>query len=143
CAGPILGAVLTLAAAQGDLFTAGALLECIALVAFAFSGIYALSWIFLFVAGVGQAGFHTMRNAVLLTEASDEMRGRALSTVGLTQGVGLVGEMQTGLLAERIGAPVTAGAQSGGAALLSGLIFLLLPAIWRRTAGDGRRMTDD
>ncbi|MCB0115261.1 MAG: MFS transporter, partial [Caldilineaceae bacterium] len=28
----------------GVLFTAGALLECIALVAFAFSGIYALSW---------------------------------------------------------------------------------------------------
>ena len=60
------------------------------------------------------------------------MMHRALSTVGLTQGVGLIGEMQTGLLAERIGAPVTAGVQSGGAAVLSAVIFLLLPAIWQR-----------
>ncbi|MBI1296847.1 MFS transporter [bacterium] len=119
----------------GWLFMAGTMVECVALTAFAFSGVYALSWVLIFMAGLGQAGFHTMRNAVLLTETSNEMRGRALSTVGLTQGVGLIGEMQTGLLAERIGAPITAGVQSGGAAILSALIFLWLPAIWR----SGRR----
>ena len=116
----------------GWLFMAGTMVECVALTAFAFSGVYALSWVLIFMAGLGQAGFHTMRNAILLTETSNEMRGRALSTVGLTQGVGLIGEMQTGLLAERIGAPVTAGVQSGGAAVLSAVIFLLLPAIWQR-----------
>ncbi len=115
----------------GWIFTAGALIESIVLVLFAFSNIYVLSWILIFMAGLGQAGFHTMRNAILLTTASDEMRGRALSTVGLTQGVGLVGELQTGLLAERIGAPATVGAQSGAAAILTLIIALWLPAIWR------------
>ena len=126
---------------------AGTMVECVALTAFAFSGTYALSWILIFVAGLGQAGFHTMRNAVLLTEASNEMRGRALSTVGLTQGVGLIGEMQTGLLAERIGAPVTTGVQSGGAAILShvlrtppsqGILTSRGDAIWHKGVYDER-----
>ena len=39
-------------------------------------------------------------------------RQRAMSTVVLTQGVGLPGELQTGLLAERMGAPFTVGAVS-------------------------------
>jgi MFS family permease len=120
----------------GSIFAIGALLECVALVIFAFSPLYILSWIMLFVAGLGQAGFHTMRNAIILTTASDEMRGRALSTVGLTQGVGMVGELQTGLLAERIGAPVTVGVQSTVSALMTALVVLALPRL-RREKDDG------
>ena len=39
-----------------------------------------------------------MRNVILLTSASNEMRGRAMSTVALTQGIGLPGEILTGSL---------------------------------------------
>ncbi|MCB0107270.1 MAG: MFS transporter, partial [Caldilineaceae bacterium] len=88
------------------LFVAGALLECTTVVVFALSPLYPLSWLMLFCAGVGQAGFHTMRSVILLSNASDEMRGRAMSTIVLTQGAGLPGELQTGLLAERMGAPL-------------------------------------
>lgn len=116
------------------IFLAGALLECGVLVIFAFAPYYSLAWAMLFCAGVGQAGFHTMRSVILLTQASDEMRGRAMSTVVLTQGVGLPGELQTGLLAERMGAPFTVGLQAGVAGLLTGVLALVVPALRRRTA---------
>jgi len=118
-------------ASIGLLFTVGALLECAALVVFAASSSFALSWAMLFVAGLGQAGFHTLRSTILLTTSSDEMRGRALSTVVLTQGAGLPGELQTGLLAERIGAPGTVGMQAGVSALLTAVVAIALPVLWR------------
>lgn len=116
----------------GLLFTAGALLECAALVIFALSSSFALSWAMLFVAGLGQAGFHTLRATLLLATASDEMRGRALSTVVLTQGAGLPGDLQTGLLAERLGAPGTVGLQAGLSALLTLVVALVWPVLWRQ-----------
>ncbi len=121
----------------GLLFTVGALVQCAALVVFAASSSFALSWAMLFVAGLGQAGFHTLRATILLTTSSDEMRGRALSTVVLTQGTGLPGELQTGLLAERVGAPWTVGAQAGVSALLTGVVALALPVLWRKKDGRG------
>jgi MFS family permease len=124
----------------GSIFAIGALLESVALVIFAFSPLYFLSWIMLFVAGLGQAGFHTMRNAIILTTASDAMRGRALSTVGLTQGIGVIGELQTGLLAERIGAPSTAGAQATLSALMTVWVVLALPRLHRPQAGEDDEM---
>ena len=116
------------------IFVLGALLECCTLAIFAASPIYAISWVMLFFTGIGQSGFHTMRSVILLTYASDEMRGRAMSTVVLTQGAGLPGELQTGLLAERIGAPWTVGLQAGGAALLTGIVVAFMPALRRTTA---------
>jgi len=115
------------------IFMLGALLECGALVVFAALPFYALAWVMLFCAGVGQAGFHTMRSVILLTNASDEMRGRAMSTVVLTQGAGLPGELQTGLLAEQIGTPLTVGLQAGAAGLLTMLIVAAMPALRHRT----------
>jgi hypothetical protein len=74
---------------------------------------------------------------ILLTTASDEMRGRAMSTVGLTQGVGLAGELQTGILAERVGAPTTVGFQASSAAVLTLLVALILPRLRRFRVGAG------
>jgi MFS family permease len=122
---------------MGWIFTGGALVECVALVLFATSTSFFLSWLMLFCAGLGQAGFHTMRNVILLTTASDEMRGRAMSTVGLTQGVGLAGELQTGILAERVGAPTTVGFQASSAAVLTLLVALILPRLRRFRVGAG------
>lgn len=128
----------------GLLFTVGALVECAALVVFAVSSSFALSWAMLFVAGLGQAGFHTLRATILLTTASDEMRGRALSMVVLTQGAGLPGELQTGLLAERVGAPWTVAVQAGFSLLLTALAALRWSVLWRgRGQHAGQRAGED
>ena len=84
------------------------------------------------VDGLGQAGFHTLRATILLTISSAAMRGLALSTVVLTQGAGLPGELQTGLLAEWVGAPWTVGAQAGVSVLLTALVAVALPVLWRK-----------
>ncbi|MBV7330566.1 MFS transporter [Chloroflexi bacterium TSY] len=116
---------------DGRIFILGALLECCTLAIFASSPYYALSWVMLFCTGIGQAGFHTMRSVILLTSSSDEMRGRAMSTIVLTQGVGLPGELQTGLLAENLGAPMAMRLQASASALLTGIIALSIPTLWR------------
>ncbi|MEZ4861609.1 MAG: MFS transporter [Caldilineaceae bacterium] len=118
--------------AIGQLFMMGALVECVTLVIFAGSRTYLLSWLMLFGAGLGQASFNTLRSAILLSTATDAMRGRAISTVGLTQGAGLPGELQSGFLADTIGAPATVGLQAGIAAIGSALVAWALPAVYRR-----------
>ena len=114
---------------HNQIFVVGALLECCTLAIFAASPVYALSWAMLFCTGIGQAGFHTMRSVILLTSASDEMRGRAMSTVVLTQGAGLPGELQTGLLGEAMGVPLTVGFQASSAALLTAIIVAVIPTL--------------
>ena len=53
-----------------------------------------------------------MRNVILLTSASNEMRGRAMSTVALTQGIGLPGEILSGSLSESVGPRFTVALQA-------------------------------
>lgn len=99
------------------IFSAGAMLQSTAWALFALSPFFSLAVLLLFLAGIGQAGFYTMRNVILLTTASNEMRGRAMSTVALTQGIGLPGELLTGSLAENVGPRIAVSVQSGLAAL--------------------------
>ena len=109
----------------GWIFAAGSLLQCSAWAVFAMSPLFSLAVFLLFLAGVGQAGFYTMRNVILLSSASNEMRGRAMSTVALTQGIGLPGEILTGSLSESVGPRLTVALQAGLAALASLLVTLV------------------
>ena len=109
----------------GWIFAAGALLQCAAWAVFALSPLFSVAALLLFLAGVGQAGFYTMRNVILLTSASNEMRGRAMSTVALTQGIGLPGEILSGSLSESVGPRFTVALQAGLAALASLLVTLV------------------
>ncbi len=106
----------------GTIFAAGALLQCAGWAVFALSPLFSLAVALLFLAGVGQAGFYTMRNVILLTGASNEMRGRAMSTVALTQGIGLPGEILSGSLSESVGPRITVAAQAGLTAVASLLV---------------------
>ena len=115
----------------GWIFAAGALLQCAAWAVFALSPLFSVAALLLFLAGVGQAGFYTMRNVILLTSASNEMRGRAMSTVALTQGIGLPGEILSGSLSESVGPRFTVALQASLAALASLLVTLV----------GGRRLT--
>ncbi len=106
------------------IFAAGSLLQCLAWAVFALSPLFNLALLLLFLAGVGQASFYTMRNVILLTSASNEMRGRAMSTVSLSQGVGLPGELVSGSLAESAGPRLTVSVQGFLAAFVTLAIIL-------------------
>ncbi len=106
------------------IFAAGSLLQCLAWAVFALSPLFNLACLLLFLAGVGQASFYTMRNVILLTTASNEMRGRAMSTVALSQGAGLPGELVSGSLAESVGPRLTVSVQGFLAAFAALAIIL-------------------
>ena len=106
-----------------SIFAAGSLLQCVAWVVFALSPLFSLAMLLQFLAGVGQAGFYTMRSVILLTSSSNEMRGRAMSTVALSQGIGLPGELVTGSLAETAGPRFAVSVQGTLAAVAALAIF--------------------
>ncbi len=107
-----------------DIFAAGSLLQCVAWVLFALAPFFQLAMLLQFLAGVGQAGFYTMRNVILLSSSSNEMRGRAMSTVSLSQGIGLPGELVTGTLAQTVNPRFAVSVQGVIAALAAVAIFL-------------------
>ena len=106
-----------------SIFAAGTLLQCIAWTLFALSPLFNLAMLLQFLAGVGQSGFYTMRSVILLTSSSNEMRGRAMSTVALSQGIGLPGELVTGTIAETSGPRIAVSVQGTVAALIALAIF--------------------
>lgn len=116
---------------SGLMYAAGSFFQCLGLVAFAFSTVYPLSWTLLLLAGIGQSCFGLMQSSIILLNASDEMRDRAMGTVMLGIGVDPLGKLQTGWLAETIGAPATLSAQAALSALLVAGIALWLPQLWK------------
>ena len=81
----------------------------------------------LFLAGIGQSCFGILQSSIVLLAASDEMRSRSMSTIVLAIGTDPIGKIQTGLLAERFGAPATMGFQALLAALMVLFVALLFP----------------
>ena len=109
------------------IFAGGSLLTCLGLAGLSLSSSFYLSLAMLIVAGVGHIGFSTMQSGIILVEAADEMRSRAMGAVVLAIGGGPLGALQGGALAEAWGASWAVGgmASFGGLAILA--VALLLP----------------
>ena len=75
-----------------------------------------------------------MQSGIILVEAADEMRSRAMGAVVLAIGGGPLGALQGGALAEAWGAAWAVGGMAafGGSAILA--IAMLLPGFRPRTA---------
>jgi len=91
------------------LFVMGSLLTSVGVACFAISGTFSVSLIMLFCAGMGQAGFSIMQSSIILVEASDEMRGRAMSGLVVAIGIGPFGRLQSGAMAEVWGPRLAVG----------------------------------
>ena len=88
---------------EGSVFSLGGGLMLICIFFFALSPIYSVSVLFVFIAGVGMAGFATMQTAMVLRSAPVETRGRAMGTVAMGIGASPVGILVVGFLAEKLG----------------------------------------
>ena len=108
------------------IFTATSVFSCLGLVGFAFSHSFILSVSLLFASGIGQAGFSIMQSAIILVEASDEMRGRVMGTLVLAIGGGPLGRLQSGAMAEIWGAPLAVGSMAAFAGVTTLAVGLLL-----------------
>lgn len=94
------------------IFTAGSLLGCVGLIGLSSSTSLPLSLTALVVSGVGLAGFSIMQSSIILVEATDEMRSRAMGALVLAIGAGPLGRIQGGAMAVVWGAPLAVGSMA-------------------------------
>jgi len=84
------------------LFSGGSLLLSFGLILFSTSTSYHLSLLLLFISGLGQAGFSIMQSSIILVESTDDMRSRTMGALVLAIGVGPLGRLQSGSMAEAL-----------------------------------------
>jgi MFS family permease len=82
------------------LFFAGSLVTLAGVLCFALSPLYPLSLSLLFAAGLGTSGFEAMQSSLVLTEASADLRGRAMGLLAVAIGAFPVGSWLVGQMAE-------------------------------------------
>jgi len=118
---------------KGRLFVVGSVVLMGAVLLFSLSPWYLLSFGVLFMAGAGTACFATMQSSLVLTSASDAMRGRAMGTLMLAIGFGPLGALQVGALASALGAPLAMTVSAGSGIVLLAVIVWKAAALWRIT----------
>ncbi len=99
------------------IFAGGSVLGCVGLMGLSLSTSLPLSLTALVVSGVGLAGFSIMQSSIILVEATDEMRSRAMGALVLAIGSGPLGRVQGGAMAVAWGAPLAVGSMALWAAL--------------------------
>jgi MFS family permease len=105
----------------------------LALVAFSFSRLFALSAFFLFVSGFCQISFLAVANSRIQTATPDDLRGRVMALYAQAlMGVGPIGSAQAGILASWLGAPwaMAVGALVAGLTVVA--VRVARPAVFTR-----------
>ena len=115
------------------IFSTGSILACVGLLAFSLSSSMTLSLAALAIAGVGQAGFSIMQSSIILVEATDQMRSRAMGALVIAIGVGPLGRVQAGAMAAAWSAPVAVFYMAASGALATLAVVLLLLGFVRRS----------
>lgn len=114
-------------AAYRQCFMGGVTLFLAMLIAFAVAPLPVLAGAALLLAGLGQAGFAIMQATLVYLAAAPEMRSRVLGLQSVCIGLGPIGFVHIGLLADSLGAQA-AGVITG----LEGLLALALTRRWWR-----------
>jgi predicted MFS family arabinose efflux permease len=108
-------------------FLGGVTLYLVMLTGFAVAPLPVLAGAALLLTGAGQAGFSIMQATLVYLAAAPEMRSRVLGLQSVCIGLGPIGFVHVGLLAEAFGAQA-AGVITG----LEGLLALVLTRRWWR-----------
>src|SRR5207237_10392619 len=91
----------------------GSALMSIALACFALSDHFALALVLLALSGFGQAGFSSLQTTIVLSTATDDLRGRAMGALTLAIGSTPFGSLEVGALALGFGAPFAVALNAG------------------------------
>ena len=119
---------------HGRVFVAGSAINLLALLLFAISPWYPLSFLILLMAGLGLTGFGTMQSTILLLSAEPERRGMAIGMMSLCIGIAPLGALQMGVIATVLNAQWAIGISAGAGLLLLIPIILFTPLVWKPTA---------
>jgi len=123
--GSFIGAALIVAFAQPRHYTRiylyGSMLFVTATIVFSQSDWYWFSFVTVFFGGFGMASFAAMQSAIMIYAASPAMRARVMGSVAMFIGLGPIGQINIGVLADLID-PRTAILITGGIGLFTLLV---------------------
>ena len=114
---------------QGTAYSLGATMILVFVFLFSFSPFYLLSIVLLFAAGLSNAGFVVMQPLLVLQAVPKTLRGRAMGALALSIGVGPMGVLVIGFLAEGYGATTAVAIMAGTGFLLVNLLRLSFPSL--------------
>ena len=114
---------------QGTVYSLGASLMLAAIFLFAFSKVYVISLVLLFLAGLGVSGFGTMQVIIALRAVSPEMRGRAMGAIALGIGASPLGMIVVGQLAEGLNTQAALALLTGSGLLVMTIMRWRLPEL--------------
>lgn len=109
---------------HGRVFVIGSTIVLVMAILFVWSPWYALSFVLLTLAGIGQSGFGTMQSSITMLSAPRELRGRMLGLMSFCIGVGTpLGTLEIGAVAVAFSTrwAIAVNAAAG--------LLLLLPAV--------------
>jgi MFS family permease len=109
------------------LFWVGSALMGVCLAVFAVSQSFGLALLVLGLSGLGQAAYSSLQTTIVLSTATDDLRGRAMGALTLAIGCTPFGSLEIGALAVALGAPIAVAANAGVCAVLVCLVALRLP----------------
>lgn len=114
---------------RGAILTVSCLVMGIGLLGFSFSKSLILSFILVFIIGMGQAGRMTLGMTLTQYYADKEYHGRVMSLYNMEVGLKSFGTFFAGLMAERIGAPWSIGGLALALICLCVLVLAFVPRI--------------
>ncbi len=97
------------------------------LVGFAASGSFELALVLLGISGLGQAAFSSLQTTIVLSAATDQLRGRAMGALTLAIGSTPFGSLEMGAASVALGAPLAVALNAGACAVLVALVAVRLP----------------
>ncbi|MDA1258102.1 MAG: MFS transporter [Chloroflexi bacterium] len=140
--GSFIGAALIVAFAQPRHYTRiylyGSMLFLVAIILFSRSDWYWVSFGIVFIGGMGLASFAAMQSAIMIYAASPAMRARVMGSIAMFIGIGPIGQLNIGALANLLD-PRTAILITGGV----GLFTLLVAAVVFPILRSGQAMEFD
>jgi MFS family permease len=129
--GSVIGAAAIVSWVQvprsARLFWAGSAMMSVCLALFALSDRFVVALLLLALSGLGQAAFASLQSTIVLSNATDDLRARAMGALTLAIGTTPFGSLEIGALAVAIGAPFAVALNAGACAILVALVALRLP----------------
>jgi MFS family permease len=132
--GSFIGAALIVAFAKPKHYTRiylyGSMLFLAAIIVFSRSDWYWFSFGTVFIGGFGMASFAAMQSAIMIYAAAPAMRARVMGSIAMFIGLGPIGQINIGLLADLID-PRTAILITGGIGMFTMLVAAVVFPILR------------
>jgi len=114
-----------------QVFIFGSAIYLLFLLSFSFSGLYILSLILLFLAGLGHAGFSVGQSTLVFTKSTPEVRGRVMGLLSMFIGVQPLGILHIGFLADHFGGSLAVTIMTVEGLIALGICWMVWPEMQR------------